>query len=209
MPTATRRKTFGIGQYCSCTLVYGFRVSEVRQLRLNDIDWQNELIRLRRPKHGKTQEYPLTQEVGEAMLSYLKNVRPRSSHREVFLSLTQPFRPLSRTGLGVSDTAQAKTPGPAPSKVWAARTAPRGRHAPPFGRFQSQGGGRPSGHASTESTQIYAKVNLPALREVAALDLKEVIRHFERCERKSTPVYRRGDPVALREVARINLEGLA
>lgn len=62
-------------------------------------DWQNELIRLRRPKHGKTQEYPLTQEVGEAMLSYLKNVRLRSSHREVFLSLTQPFRPLSRTGL--------------------------------------------------------------------------------------------------------------
>ena len=49
--------------------VYGFRVSEVRQLRLEDIDWQNELIRLWRPKHGKTQEYPLTQDVGDAMLS--------------------------------------------------------------------------------------------------------------------------------------------
>src|SRR5262249_38954924 len=79
--------------------VYGFRVSEVRQLRLEDIDSQNELIRLRRPKYGKTQEYPLTREVGEAILRYLKNVRPRTSHRQVFLSLTQPFRPLSRTGL--------------------------------------------------------------------------------------------------------------
>jgi len=189
--------------------VYGFRVSEVRQLRLEDIDWQNELIRLRRPKHGKTQEYPLTQEVGEAMLSYLKNVRPRSSHREVFLSLTQPFRPLSRTGLASATRRRQKRLG-----LRLRKYGPHGlRHAVAThllsGGFSLKEVGDHLGHASTESTQIYAKVNLPALHEVAALDLKEVIRHIERCERKSTPVYRRGDPVALREVARISLEGLA
>jgi integrase/recombinase XerD len=189
--------------------VYGFRVSEVRQLRLEDIDWQNELIRLRRPKHGRTQEYPLTQEVGEAMLSYLKNVRPRSSHREVFLSLTQPFRPLSRTGLASATRRRQKRLG-----LRLRKYGPHGlRHAVAThlisGGFSLKEVGDHLGHASTESTQIYAKVNLTALREVAALDLKEVVRHIERSERKSTPVYRRDDPVALREVARISLEGLS
>jgi len=189
--------------------VYGFRVSEVRQLRLEDIDWQNELIRLRRPKHGKTQEYPLTQEVGEALLSYLKNVRPGSSHREVFLSLTQPFRPLSRTGLASATRRRQKRLG-----LRLRKFGPHGlRHAVAThlisDGFSLKEVGDHLGHASTESTQIYAKVDLPVLREVAALDLKEVIRHIERSERKSTPVYRRGDLVALREVARISLEGLS
>ena len=189
--------------------VYGFRVSEVRQLRLEDVDWQNELIRLRRPKHGKTQEYPLTQDVGEAMLRYLKDVRPRSSHREVFLSLTQPFRPLSRTGLASATRRRQKRLG-----LRLRKYGPHGlRHAVAThlisGGFSLKEVGDHLGHASTESTQIYAKVNLPALREVATLDLSEVVRHIERSERKSTPVYRRGDPSALREVARISLEGLS
>lgn len=188
--------------------VYGFRVSEVRQLRLEDIDWQNELIRLRRTKHGKTQEYPLTQEIGEAMLRYLKNVRPRSSHREVFLSLTQPFRPLSRTGLASATRRRQKRLG-----LCLRKYGPHGlRHAVAThllsGGFNLKEVGDHLGHASMESTQIYAKVNLPALREVAALNLKKVVRRIGRSERKSTPIYRRGDPAALREVARISLEGL-
>jgi site-specific recombinase XerD len=189
--------------------VYGFRVSEVRQLRLEDIDWQNELIRLRRPKHGKTQEYPLTQDAGEAILRYLKNIRPRSPHREVFLSLSQPFRPLSRTGLASATRRRQKRLGLSLRKY-----GPHGlRHAVAThlvsGGFSLKEVGDHLGHASTESTQIYAKVNLPALREVAALDLSEVVRHIERDERECTPVYRRRDPAALREVARISLEGLS
>ena len=188
--------------------VYGFRVSEVGQLRLEDIDWRNELIRLRRPKHGKTQEYPLSRELGQAILRYLKNVRPKSSHREVFLSLTQPFRPLSRTGLASATRRRQKHLG-----LRLRKYGPHGlRHAIAThlisSGFSLKEVGDHLGHASTESARIYAKVNLPALREVAALDLKEVVRHIERSERKSTPVYRRGDLLALREVARISLEGL-
>jgi integrase/recombinase XerD len=188
--------------------VYGFRVSEVRQLRLEDIDWQNDLIRLRRPKQGKTQEYPLTREVGEAILKYLKNVRPRVLHREVFLSLKQPFRPLSRTGLATVTRRRQEQLG-----LRLRRYGPHGlRHACAThlisGGFSLKEVGDHLGHASLESTQIYAKVNLPALREVARLDLKGVVRHLERSERRSTPVYRRGDLAALREVACLSLEGL-
>ncbi len=109
----------------------------------------------------------------------------------------------------VSDTAQTKMLGPAPSKVRTARTAPCVPTHLISNGFSLKEVGDHLGHASTESTQIYAKVNLSALREVAALDLKQVIHHVARSERKSTPVYRRGDLASLREVARISLEGLS
>jgi integrase/recombinase XerD len=189
--------------------IYGFRVSEVRRLRLDDIDWENEVIRVRRSKQRKTQEYPLTQEVGEAILRYLKYVRPQCPHREVFLSLRQPFRPLSRVGLGTVTRVRQKRLG-----LRLRKYGPHGlRHACAThllsGGFSLKEVGDHLGHSSLESTQVYAKVNLPALREVAKLGLKDVIRFAEQSERRSTPVYRRGDMAAMREVARLSLEDLA
>ena len=79
---------------------YGFRVSEVRRLRLEDFDWEREGIRISRSKqYVRTQTYPLSQTVGEAVLRYIRQVRPRCKHREVFLSLKAPVRPLGSSAL--------------------------------------------------------------------------------------------------------------
>jgi site-specific recombinase XerD len=75
--------------------VYGLRVGEVCRLRLEDIDWVEEKISVHRSKQRKSQTYPLTTEVGNALLRYLKEVRPRCAHREVLLTLRRPFRPVS------------------------------------------------------------------------------------------------------------------
>jgi len=45
------------------------------------------------------QTYPLSKEVGRALLRYITEVRPRGRWREVFLTLKAPHRPLSRGGL--------------------------------------------------------------------------------------------------------------
>ena len=55
--------------------VYGMRCSEVTHLRLEDFDWKNELLYLRRAKGSKEQTFPFSRPVGEAILYYLKNVR--------------------------------------------------------------------------------------------------------------------------------------
>jgi integrase/recombinase XerD len=70
--------------------VYGLRVGEVCRLRLEDIDWAEEKICVRRSKQRKVQTYPLTTEVGNALLRYLKETRPRCAHREVLLTLRRP-----------------------------------------------------------------------------------------------------------------------
>lgn len=79
--------------------VYGFRVGEVAKLTLDDLDWETEHIHVRRSKQRKTQDYPLTPEVGAAILRYLKEVRPRSVCRELFLTLRSPHHPLAADSL--------------------------------------------------------------------------------------------------------------
>jgi integrase/recombinase XerD len=75
--------------------VYGLRVGEVCRMRLEDIDWAEEKICVRRSKQRKVQTYPLTAEVGNALLRYIKDVRPCCPHREVLMTLRQPYRPVS------------------------------------------------------------------------------------------------------------------
>lgn len=77
--------------------VYGLRRSEVEKLRLDDIDWKNETLNLRRAKNSKPQTFPLTKIVGNAILRYVKDVRQNSCPcREVFLCRRSPHRALGK-----------------------------------------------------------------------------------------------------------------
>ena len=57
--------------------IYGLRSAEVRGLTLEDIDWRRGSINVRRAKRGKTQQFPLQSEVGEAIALYLEKARPK------------------------------------------------------------------------------------------------------------------------------------
>lgn len=79
--------------------VYGLRSGEVRALRLEDVDWENNLINVPRSKGRRTQRYPLVGPVGEAILGYLEEGRPRSTtYREIFLTVAAPIQPLRASG---------------------------------------------------------------------------------------------------------------
>ena len=79
----------------SLLIHYGLRRGEVERLTLDDMDWVAETIHVTRPKLRRPQCYPLSVPVGEAILRYVREVRPRCSHRAVFLTIKAPFRPLS------------------------------------------------------------------------------------------------------------------
>lgn len=64
------------------------------------------------------------------------------------------------------------------------------------------------GHVSLEATQIYAKVDLLALREVSDLPLKGLVAFTANSERTATPILIRGSIEALRSVVAISLGGL-
>lgn len=149
--------------------IYGLRAGEITHLRLEDFDWEHELFAVTSSKTRKTRTYPLSRPVGDAILRYLKEVRPRSAHREVFLSLHAPIRPLrvlwSVVGprlrsLGVSTVHQ----GPhALRHACASHLLAQGLSLKEIGDHL--------GHQDPDATRIYAKVDLIGLRQVADFDL--------------------------------------
>ena len=62
----------------------GLRAGEVVALNLEDLDWDNGLIRFRR-KGNRWIQLPLPADVGGAIVAYLQSDRPRCSSRRVFL----------------------------------------------------------------------------------------------------------------------------
>jgi integrase/recombinase XerD len=189
--------------------VYGLRIGEVCRLRLDDIDWAEEKICVRRSKQRKVQTYPLTIEVGNALLRYLKEVRPRCAHREVLLTLRRPYRPVSVGALSTMTQKVQKRLG-----LKLKRYGPHAlRHACAT-HLLAQGltlkeVGDHLGHVSVAATRIYAKVDLTALREVAALDVRPLVACIERCEQIAAPFHRIGEIQALRDVGNLGLGGVA
>ena len=80
-------------------IAYGLRSGEVTGLQLDDLDWEEETLQVRCPKPGRTHLYPLSRAVGQAILRYIREVRPPRPERTLFLTLHAPIRPLSRSAM--------------------------------------------------------------------------------------------------------------
>lgn len=73
----------------------GLRLGEIRTLRLDDVNWDRATIEITQSKTGAPLCLPMTEEVGEALIDYLRSGRPQTAHREVFLRARPPFTPIS------------------------------------------------------------------------------------------------------------------
>jgi len=150
---------------------YGLRTGEVSRLLLGDFDWREEVFVVNHSKRGGAQRYPLLRNVGGAVLEYLRKGRPRCECRRLFVTLNPPYRPVSPTSLWTLTSRRMKALG-----IQCRRTCPHAlRHARATRLLQRGASfkeiGDLLGHRSLESVGIYAKVDLGALRTVAALDL--------------------------------------
>ena len=155
--------------------IYAFRTREVAGLSVHDVNWEKEIISIARPKQRRTQQYPLVNEVGEAILRYLRQVRPRCSCREIFLTLKAPFRPLSPGALYHLVSTRLYQMG-----ITTLRHGPHSLRHACAGHLVSEGLslkqiGDHLGHRSAYATRVYAKVDLAGLRQVADLDLEGLV----------------------------------
>jgi integrase len=73
-----------------CALDLGLRSGEVARLKLDDIDWRAGTIALRHTKGLREDVLPLPATTGEAIAAYLKDERPQTSNRAVFVRHIAP-----------------------------------------------------------------------------------------------------------------------
>jgi site-specific recombinase XerD len=147
---------------------YGVRGGQVRALRLEEIDWARDEILFRASKHGKDVRLPLTVEVGESLLDYLRNARPACSRPEVFLTCRAPYHPLPHSStLSAIVERHIRAAG--------IELPSAGSHAFRHGfatRMLQRGYALKAiadvlGHRHLSTTFVYTKVDFPALKQVA------------------------------------------
>jgi len=92
----------GVRDYAIILLLarLGLRSSDVANLRFSNIDWENDMIRLTQVKTGNPLELPLLSDVGEAIINYLKNARPKSGSDHVFIRIKPPYTEFNPGAVG-------------------------------------------------------------------------------------------------------------
>jgi integrase/recombinase XerD len=147
----------------------GLRAHEIVALRLEDLDWRQGHLRLHPGKTHHERLLPLSQEVGDALAVYLRQGRPASASRIVFLNFRAPFQPFAGAS-AISQVAKRAMlcAGLPDTPLLGAHTF---RHSV-ASQMVNRGASFKDvadvlGHRSLQTTGIYAKLDLEALAAVA------------------------------------------
>ena len=172
-----RRTPAGKRDYAILLLLvsYGLRGREVAALTLDDIDWKRERFRVPERKAGHSTAFPLSASVGEAIIDYLRHGRPQTTSRCVFFRAVAPVEPIGPAAVSARARHYLLKAGvlvPRPGSHTLRHTCVQRLVDADFllktiGDFV--------GHRSAKSTEIYAKVAVESLREVALGDGEEVL----------------------------------
>ena len=144
----------------------GLRASDVAGLALSDIDWVNGRLAVM-GKNRRQEWLPLTQEIGDALLCYIRVGRPELNDEHVFTSIKAPLRPLTRAAVGyIAGTAIRRAGVNAPS-----HGAHVFRHSAATSMLRRgatlAGVGAVLRHRSPATTNHYAKVDFALLTKIA------------------------------------------
>jgi integrase len=172
-----RSSTRGKRDYAALLLLatYGLRSREIAALTLDHIDWKRERLLVPGRKGGHSTAFPLSSSVGEALVDYLQHGRPRSAERHVFFMAFAPVRPISHTAVSKLATkyllkAGIQVPRPGSHTLrhsCVQRLVDADFSLKTIGDFV--------GHRSAKTTEIYTKVAIEPLREIALGDGEEVL----------------------------------
>ena len=145
----------------------GLRACEIIRLTLDDIDWDQARLCIH-GKGGRQSLLPLPADVGTAIAAYLQHGRPTCGDRHLFLRSMAPIRGLLDGSDGVGSIVRyalerARVDAPHRGShqfrhALAAHMLRQGASLPEIGQVLR--------HRSPQTTSIYAKVDLDALRTV-------------------------------------------
>lgn len=171
LESVDRDNALGKRNYAVLILVarLGLRISDVRLLRFDSIDWQNRRISITQKKTGVPLELPLTDDAGWAIIDYLKHGRPETDCGYIFVRHTAPYDALTgsfhRTALNAIQKAGVKVPADKPVGMHAFR------HSIATAMLSSGAKlteiAQTLGHTTPESTQTYISADTELLRQCA------------------------------------------
>lgn len=157
----------------------GLRSSDIAGMKFTDIDWDNCVIRLNQFKTGKLLELPLSTEIGEAIIDYLKYGRAESTLPEIFLLARTPFTAIADNAIGgIVRSCYISAGVDTNNRKSGSHTL---RHSL-AGILLSKGTALPVitevlGHENSASTRYYLRIDLASMAK-CALEVPQVSKSF-------------------------------
>lgn len=172
-----RRSIVGRRDYAMLLLlvVYGLRAREVAALTVDDLDWRASVLHVRGRKAGHAATYPLTAEVGEALLDYLQRGRPQTSDRCLFFRAVAPRGVVTHRIVSLRAKHYLRKAGIDVARPGSHTLRHSCAQRLVDAEFSLKTIGDFLGHRHASSTRIYSKVAIDALREVALGDGEAVL----------------------------------
>ena len=161
----------------------GIRVSDVVNLKFENINWRESKIEFEQYKTNNPIELPLLADVGNALIDYIKNGRPNYKSEYVFLRHRYPY---VMNRIGVSQIVN--------KAFMAAGISTKGKHHGPHSLRHSLSARMLEentiipvitevlGHEKSESTQYYMRIDIKSMQKclIDIPDLSE--KHFKKIQ---------------------------
>lgn len=170
--TVDRTTTIGKRDYALLLLStrLGLRSGDIVDLKLSEIDFEQKKIKRIQLKTGNEIELALVADVENALLDYIKNARPKSHSKTVFLRHYAPFKPITtavlRSGVVKKYILQAEITitnrKHGPHAFRASLATAMVNDTVPFEAVS-----KVLGHTTKDTIQRYAKLDLEGLRQCA------------------------------------------
>lgn len=157
-----RSTPIGTRDYAMLLLIatYGLRASEVVSIKLDDIHWKKNRLQIFQHKTARQLLLPLTDDVGESIIKYLRQGRPVVPYREIFVKHQGPdgrLKPINVTNV---------------FNGWSQRSGLSIAFQGPHCLRQLRQGvalktiGDILGHSGFKSTCVYLRLNIEDLRTI-------------------------------------------
>jgi site-specific recombinase XerD len=172
-----RRTPTGKRDYAVLLLLstYGLRGIEVANLKLEHIDWKRNRLLIPERKAGHSTAYPLSPAVGNAILEYLQNGRPEDAERYVFYRDLAPRRPMGSAAVSARATHYLRKAGISVARPGSHTLRHSCVQRLVDSNFPLKIIGDYVGHRSPSSTEIYTKIQIEPLRQIALGDGEELL----------------------------------
>lgn len=180
LQSVDRKTAVGKRDYAILLLAarYGMRSGDIRQLNLDHIKWRRRQIALQQSKTGRLLLLPLVQDVSDALIDYLRNGRPQTEFRNIFVRHRAPYGPFCPGNnlptifqRALRQAGLAERPGRKGLRLLRHTLATRMLSVGCSIKTISD----VLGHVSLDSTLVYTKVDLSQLNTVA-LSMEDLLR---------------------------------
>jgi len=148
----------------------GLRASDIANLTFSSFKWDKNIVEVAQQKTGEPVTLPLLNDVGEAVIDYIRYARPKSDAPFLFLKLNAPNDVMYANSIHHTVYTRLQAAG--------IRIPPGKKHGPHALRHSLASAllennvpmpiiSEALGHTDTESTSVYLQIDVARLRECA------------------------------------------